>query len=523
MNHLETAPPPPSPVLDYTRDDVPRVRPWLFVPVLYAMQAIPSTWANEVMRLLYKDLGISNAQITLWVSLLGLPWAIKLFWAPVVDLNFTRRRWVLAAQAVIVAALAGLALTLHLPAFFPITLAIMFVVGIASATHDIALDGLYLLSLSRRQQGLFVGVQTASFRAGRLMCMGGLVFVAGLLQQRGMSATSSWVIVLGILAGLYAGGAVYARIFVPRPPGDVPVAEVSREENRGNILRTVLVILVGAAIWGTLYGGLGLAGHTIWKAAGAGETLKTWKFEDGDAAVWPRLWLLAGSVFALVTLVPLTLLSLRRTTMAEAFISFSRQRRFGVILAFIFTYRLGEAMVTSMAGLFMRDQPALGGLGLSTGEVGLINGVAGVVGIVVGGIAGGAIIGRFGLKRSFWPLVICMHAPNLLYVWASCVHPPTWMIYYVAFVDQFGYGFGFAGYSVFLMYVAQQGKFRTSHYAVATGLGALTITLAGIVAGILQATVGYFWFFIAVCICTVPGMLTLLFIPLEKDTPKPQA
>ena len=155
-------------------------------------------------------------------------------------------------------------------------------------------------------------------------------------------------------------------------------------------------------------------------------------------------------------------------------------------------------------------------MGLTVAEVGVINGVAGIVGIILGGIAGGAIISRYGLRRSFWPLVVCMHAPNLLYVWAAFVHPPTWTMYGVAFMDQFGYGFGFAGYSVYLMYVAQHGHYRTSHYAIATGLGSLCIALAGILSSILQSLVSYRGFFVAVCICTIPGMLTLLIIPHEE-------
>ena len=168
-----------------------------------------------------------------------------------------------------------------------------------------------------------------------------------------------------------------------------------------------------------------------------------------------------------------------------------------------------------MSPLFMRDTPTAGGMGLSVADVGIINGVAGIVGIILGGIAGGLVVSRHGLRRSFWPLAICMHAPNLLYVWAAATHPPGWCMYGVAFVDQFGYGFGFAGYCVYLMYVAQHGKFRTSHFAIATGLGFVTIVLAGILSGILQSTLGYLWFFVGVCLCTIPGMVTLLFIPLE--------
>lgn len=484
------------------------IRLWLFVPVLYVMQAMPATLVREVATLLFKDFGIPNARIALWVSLLALPWMLKLFWGPVVDLNLTRRRWVLGAQVVVLAALAGLAVVLRMPAFFPLSLAVLFLMGIASATHDIALDGLYLLALTKRQQAGFVGVQSACFRTGRLLCTGGLVLLAGVLQQTGVSIVGSWTAVIVVLAVLYGGGSLYARLFLPRLAEDVPAADISPAENRGNLFRTVLVVLGGVGLYGILAGGLRLTGNVIGLAA--------WKLDSGEIR-WNAGMLVTG----VALLIPIVLglrASLRGTVMGDTFASFVRQPRFGSVLAFIMFYRFGEAMVTLVAPLFMRDARAVGGMGLSVAEVGVINGVAGIVGIILGGIAGGTIISRYGLRRSFWALVVCMHAPNLLYVWAAYAHPPTWTMYGVAFVDQFGYGFGFAGYSVYLMYIAQRGKYRTSHYAIATGLGALCIALAGILSSILQSTVSYVGFFVAVCICTIPGMLTLLIIPLEEPS-----
>lgn len=410
----------------------PDIRPWLFVPVLYVMQAIPSTLVREVSTLVYKDFGLPNATIAFWVSLLGLPWMLKLFWAPAVDFSFTRRRWVLAAQILVSACLVGLAVAWRLPFYFPVSLAILFVLGLASATHDIALDGLYLLSLSQRQQAYFVGVQSASFRAGRLLCTGGLVFLAGILQKGGQGIIASWTVVFVAVAAWYGAGAVYARFFLPRPPGDVPVRCAPEA-----------------------------------------------------------------------------------TPLLVAFTTFIRQQGILAVLAFILFYRFGEAMVSMITPLFLRDAVAVGGMGLSVAEVGVINGVAGIVGIILGGIAGGGVVGRYGLRRSFVLMLISMNAPNLLYVWMAAAHPATWWMYIVAFVDQFGYGFGFAGYSVYLMHVAQRGNFRTSHYAIATGLGALTIMLAGMLSGYLQSTLGYVGFFIAVCLCTIPAILTIFIIPLD--------
>jgi len=171
----------------------------------------------------------------------------------------------------------------------------------------------------------------------------------------------------------------------------------------------------------------------------------------------------------------------------------------------------------------MKDSPLKGGLGIGDTLLGQINGLAGVLGIIVGGILGGLIVSRYGLRRSFWPIVICMHLPNLLYVWASRAHPPAGYMYGVAFFDQAGYGFGFAGYQIYLMTVAQRGQFRTAHYAIASGLGALCIMIAGITSGIVQANFGYQNFFLFVILATIPGMLTLLFIPLDEATPQTEA
>jgi MFS transporter, PAT family, beta-lactamase induction signal transducer AmpG len=152
---------------------------------------------------------------------------------------------------------------------------------------------------------------------------------------------------------------------------------------------------------------------------------------------------------------------------------------------------------------------------------------------MLGGLLGGWWISNVGLRKAFWPLVLCMHVPNVLYVWAAYhtdiagfslqlgpLHIASWPLYPVVFLEALGYGVGFAGYFVYLMHVAQRGKFVTSHYAIGTGLGALFITLATILAGIVQSVWGYTGVFIAACVLTIPGTLTLLFIPMEEEETK---
>src|SRR5439155_15569289 len=157
--------------------------------------------------------------------------------------------------------------------------------------------------------------------------------------------------------------------------------------------------------------------------------------------------------------------------MGDAFVSYARQRGFSAILAFIIFYRFGEAMIFAMAALFILDKPQAGGMGVALEQLGIIKGIGQPVGLMVGGLLGGWWIARVGLRRAFWPLVVCMHIPNVLYIWAAYVLPKPIWLYPVVFLEAVGYGVGFAGYFVFLMQVAQRGKFITSHYAIGTGLG----------------------------------------------------
>jgi PAT family beta-lactamase induction signal transducer AmpG len=254
--------------------------------------------------------------------------------------------------------------------------------------------------------------------------------------------------------------------------------------------------------------------------------LPEWKQDPSDLQKW---WIIfAISAVAFWPAVMVTKRAIRGTPLAESFASYVRQRGFWAIFLFILVYRFGEAMVTRWLALFFKDSPAVGGLGISTAQYGLINGFAGVWGIIVGGLIGGVVVARLGLRRSFWPLAICMHAPNLLYLWIAFAYKHyddpnhwqnlpfllDWPLYIAVFIHEFAYGFGFAAYFVFLMDVAQRGNFKTSHYAIGTGLGALCGTLAGITCGILLASMSYVGFFIAVCILSVPGLMCLLLIPL---------
>lgn len=492
---------------------------------MYFMQLLPYALINESFKTIFKDLGVDNLRLLTWINLIALAWTFKLFWAPLVDINFSKRFWVLLMQGVCLSGFALLAFGISLPGFFGVSVALMCLMAIASATHDIACDGLYLLSLNRQQQAAFSGVCTASARLGRLFCTGALLWFAGWLQKNDYSKQTSYMIVLGMLGGLYSLGWLSNLINLPRHPQDQWRSPESPRENKLNLLRTATVVLLGACAYFIISNSIEFIGLGAFR----------WINRARETAVLPRWDMSGGDIrFALMQVIPALILTpflilavrrlMRGSEMSLAFLSYVRQSGFPAILFFIVFYRFGEAMVTNLGPLFLQDKPEVGGLNLAVGKVGEINGIAGVLGIIAGGIAGGVFIAGRGLRKAFWPLVICMHTPNLLYVWAAWARPSELWLYLVAFVDQFGYGFGFAGYFVYLMWVAQRGNFRTSHYAIGTGLGALFISLAGIFAGIVQATAqglfppqySYIICFIVVCICTIPGMIALLLIPLDE-------
>ena len=164
-------------------------RPWRWVPSLYFSQGLPYVAVMTLSVVMYKNLGISNTEIALYTSWLYLPWVIKPLWSPLVELIGTRRQWIIAAQLLIGAALAGVALTIPTPLFFQVTLAVFWLMAFSSATHDIAADGFYMLAQPPREQAAFVGVRSTFYRLANIAGQGGLVYLAGALTDATVRAT----------------------------------------------------------------------------------------------------------------------------------------------------------------------------------------------------------------------------------------------------------------------------------------------------------------------------------------------
>ncbi|MFL6706779.1 MAG: MFS transporter, partial [Massilia sp.] len=351
-------------------------KPWAWVPTLYFGQALPYVVVMLLSVVMYKDMGVSNTDIALYTSWLYLPWVIKPLWSPFVDMFRTKRWWIVGLQLVIGAALGLVALTMHLPSFFQVSLAVLWLMAFSSATHDIAADGFYMLGLRQQQQAAFVGVRSTFYRLGMLAGQGGLVYLAGKLSERTGDVGFAWSVVFAVLAVMFLSLCIYHRFMLPKPAEDV---------------------------------------STI-----------------SDANHNP-----VREFFA-------------------TFGAFFRQRDIWLILGFILTYRLGESQLLKLTVPFLKDPVSAGGLGLSTAEVGVAYSTVGVIALTLGGLAGGYVISRLGLKRCLWLMVLSVHIPDLVFVYLSIAQPQNReFISALLALEQFGYGFGFTAMLLYMIMVSE--------------------------------------------------------------------
>jgi PAT family beta-lactamase induction signal transducer AmpG len=199
----------------------------------------------------------------------------------------------------------------------------------------------------------------------------------------------------------------------------------------------------------------------------------------------------------------------------DTFASFFRKPEAGIAIAFMLLFRLGESQLVKLASPFLLDPREAGGLALSTTDIGFVYGTAGVVALTLGGILGGIAVAQQGLKKWLWPLAISLNLPNLAYVAMAIFQPESlWWISAGVVIEQFGYGFGFTAYMLYMIYFAD-GPNKTAHYAICTGFMALGMMLPGMVSGWIQDQIGYQWFFIWVMVCTLPGFALLPFMKID--------
>ena len=410
--------------------------PWAWVPTLYFVEGLPYFIVNTISIVMFKDMGMDNGTLALVTSLIGLPWVIKPFWSPFVDILRSKRWWIITMQAVIAAAVALIAARVTV---FTVTLIFFVIAAFASATHDISADGFYMLALNEKKQSAFVGIRNTFYRIAMVFGQGVIVVVAGLLEKRSGSVSTAWSITLLMTAALLAALTVYHSFALPRPAGD---------SDR----------------------------------------------KCGSAAV---LFKEFGSAFA----------------------SFFTKKGVWMAIAFMLLYRLPEALSVKMLYPLFSDAREIGGLGFDKEAFGLVYGTFGVVALLAGGLLGGLHISRKGLKHCILPMALALALPCCVYLIMSIMQPGSlWLTGLFVVIDQFGYGYGFTAYTMYMIFFAD-GPLKTSHYAICTGFMALSMMLPGLVAGYLQQWLGYTGFFVTVMICC----LATIFVTLSARRRLPSA
>lgn len=395
--------------------------PFAWIPTLYFTEGLPYFAVTAISVIMYKRLGVDNTAIALYTSWLYLPWVIKPFWSPFVDMLSTRRGWIITTQLIMGAALGSIAFLIPVSNFFQWTLCLFWLIAFSSATHDIAADGFYMLGLDEQNQSLFSGIRSIFYRIATIFGQGVLIYIAGHLEDLTDNIPLAWGITFGLLAVILFIMGFYHSYSLPTPDKDIPRNISNTKEVFNNF----------------------------------------------------------GKIVS----------------------SYFKKPGIVVALLFMLLFRLPEAQLVKMINPFLLDGRDIGGLALTTEQIGIIYGTIGVIGLIIGGIVGGICVSLKGLKYWLWPMVMAISLPDLVYVYLSYAQPDNLIIISSCiFVEQLGYGFGFTAYMLYLIYFSR-GEYATAHYAISTAFMALGMMLPGMVSGYIQEAIGYKYFFVWVMIC----------------------
>ena len=417
--------------------------PWAWIPSLYFAQGIPFIFINMVTMVLFTQLGMSETDATLYTGWLYLPWVIKPFWGPIVDIIRTKRWWTVTMQICVAVGLAAIAFTLPLPNkeeianglpvnAFMLCLFFYFITAFCSATHDIASDGFYMLALNTSEQSMFVGIRSTFYRCANVFGQGGLVILAGILQTQTGDVALGWKYTVIICAVFFAVVSIYHAFILPAPTADKAVGGDTEKKSVGDIVKEF-----------------------------------------------------SGS-----------------------FVTFFQKKHVILAMLFMLLYRLPEAQVVKLCQPFLLASRDLGGLGMTQTEVGFAYGTLAIIGLTIGGIIGGIVASKGGLKKWIWPMALATSLNCVAYIILSNVQPSyaeiggKAIIFSAIVLEQFAYGFGFTAFMLYMMYFAD-GPYKTSHYAICTAFMALGMMLPGMAAGYIKeemlgnSYINFFWWVLA--------------------------
>ncbi len=420
--------------------NINKTLPWAWIPTLYFAEGLPNVIVTGLSVVMYMQLGLTDTEVGLYTGWLALPWVIKPLWSPFIDLLKTKRWWVLAMQLLIGSALAGIAFSIPTTFWFQATMCLFFIIAFASATHDVAADGFYMIELDEHNQTMYVGLRNTFYRLAVIFVNGLLVSFAGILQVVFRNQIKfSWALIFYGLAGLFLGLWLLHTRTLPKPKDDIQTSRTAAE-----ILMEMKKMFIGFFC----------------------------KFQLRD------------TVFVMV---------------------------------FLLFYRFPEALLNTMTKTFIMRPNSQGGLGLSPQEYGLANGTIGLIGLLLGGIIGGYLVSRDGMKKWLWPMVCAITLPDVVYIYLSyTLDSNLFVVSSCLFVEQFGYGLGFTVLTLYMLFYSQ-GRFKTSHYSICTGISYLGLMLPGMLSGYLKDFMGYRHFFIFVMASCVITFLVTAFLRIDPN------
>jgi len=424
--------------------------PIKWVPTLYFAMGMPFVVLNMVCSLMYKGLDISDTKIAFWTSLIMFPWTLKPLWSPFLEMYRTKKFFVVLTQITTGVVFGLVALSLHLSDFFAVSIALLAIIALSGATHDIVADGVYMSELSTEDQAKFIGWQGAFYNIAKIAATGGLVYLAGFLIKH------------------YTGNVA-----------ELAPAALATAQHHASVMAWMSIMLLCGAIMIVLGVYHIKMLPTGGKAADKGKDLKQSLKE---------LW--------------------------EVFKDFFTKKHIVYYIIFILLYRFAEGFVMKIVPLFLKSPRAQQGLGLTEQEIGLCYGTFGAAAFVIGSIAAGYYIAHRGLQKSLFSLCCVFNLPFLAYTLLAIYQPESlWLIGGGIVMEYFGYGFGFVGLTLFMMQQIARGKHQMAHYAFATGIMNLGVMVPGMISGLISDWLGYKLFFIFVLVATIPAFLITWFVP----------
>lgn len=402
--------------------------PWSWIPSLYIAEGLPFVAVTTIALVMFKRLGMSNAEVTFYSSLIALPWVIKPLWAPFVEAFGTKRKWNLAMELLMAVCFLFIGYTINLKEVTLWSLTAFWILAFCSATHSISSTSLYRINTSSQSRKILDNMCRNFFYLAGLAGTGLMVMLAGGLETYHRNIRHSWSLTFYFLGIIFGAIFVYHLFFLPH-----------EQKEKATPLQ--------------------LDYRQHW-----------YSFQYSTHSFFHR----RGAFMALL---------------------------------FLVFFRLPEALLTKISPLFLLDSTHQGGLGLSTQELGFTSGTVGVLALSLGGYIGAKAVEKKGFNKCFWPMVLLVTVPDILYVILCDWQTQNYgLINLFILLEQFGCGFGFIAYTRFIPFLATNPA-KATHRATYAAVMALSLHVPGFIAGLLQEHVGYHNYFLIVLLCCIVTIL----------------